>query len=56
MDYMSVKEAAALWGVSIQMVRRYCKDGEIEGAVQENGIWRIPLGTEKPGTHPEPEI
>lgn len=56
MDYMSVKEAAALWGVSIQMVRRYCKEGEIEGAVQENGIWQIPLGTEKPGTHPEPEI
>lgn len=28
MDYMSVKEAAALWGVSIQMVRRYCKEGE----------------------------
>ena len=27
MKYMSVKEAAAQWGVTIQMVRRYCQKG-----------------------------
>ena len=56
MEYMSVKEAAALWGVSIQMVRRYCKEGEIEGAIQESGSWQIPFGTEKPGARPGTEI
>lgn len=27
MQYMSVKEVAAQWGVTIQMVRRYCQKG-----------------------------
>ena len=53
MQYMSVKEAAAQWGVTIQMVRRYCQKGMIPQVIQENGGWRIPVGTVRPGT-PEP--
>lgn len=53
MQYMSVKEAATQWGVTIQMVRRYCKKGMIPQVIQENGGWRIPEGTVRPGT-PEP--
>ena len=53
MNYMSVKEAAAQWGVTIQMVRRYCQKGMIPQVIQENGGWRIPEGTVRPGT-PEP--
>ena len=48
MKYISVKEAAAQWGVSIQMVRRYCQNGLIPQVIQENGGWRIPEGTERP--------
>jgi hypothetical protein len=55
MQYMSVKEAAAQWGVTIQMVRRYCQKGMIPQVVQENGGWRIPVGTPRPGTQ-KPEV
>lgn len=50
MQYMSVKEAASQWGVTIQMVRRYCQKGMIPQVVQENGGWRIPVGAQRPGT------
>lgn len=55
MKYMSVKEAAAQWGVTIQMVRRYCQKGMIPQVIQENGGWRIPEGTVRPGT-PQPVV
>lgn len=50
MQYMSVKEAATQWGVTIQMVRRYCQKGLVPQVIQENGYWRIPEGTERPGS------
>lgn len=57
MSYLSVKEAARRWGVSIQMVRRYCREGQIQGAIQKDGAWCIPIGAMKPGMPPkEPEI
>ena len=37
MKYMSVKGAAAQWGVTIQMVRRYRQKGMIPQVIQENG-------------------
>ena len=55
MQYISVKEAAAQWGVTIQMVRRYCQKGMIPRVIQENGGWRIPEGTPRPGTQ-KPEV
>ena len=50
MKYISVKEAATQWGISIQMVRRYCQKGLIPQVIQEDGSWRIPEGAERPGT------
>ena len=55
MNYLSVKEAAAQWGVTIQMVRRYCQKGMVPQVILENGGWRIPEGTPRPGT-PKPEV
>ena len=55
MNYISVKEAAAQWGVTIQMVRRYCQKGMVPQVIQENGYWKIPVGTNRPGT-PKPEV
>ena len=55
MNYISVKEAAAQWGVTIQMVRRYCQKGMVPQVIQENGGWRIPEGTPRPGTQ-KPEV
>lgn len=45
---MSIKEAAALWGVSDRRVNILCKEGRIAGAYQEGRTWRIPVGAEKP--------
>ena len=56
MHYISVKEAAAQWGVTIQMVRRYCQKGMIPQVIQENGGWRIPEGTPRPGTTAPVEV
>ena len=55
MQYMSVKEAATQWGVTIQMVRRYCQKGMVPQVIQENGYWRIPVGINRPDT-PKPEV
>ena len=50
MKLYSVNETAAIWGVSGAMVRRYCKEGKVPGAVQTELGWQIPEGTPKPGT------
>lgn len=57
MKFISIKEASVNWGVSEQMVRRYCKKGGIPGAVQKNGVWRIPAKAAKPALHADtPEL
>lgn len=38
------------WDVTIQLVRRYCKDGKVPNAVLTEQGWLIPEGTLKPGT------
>ena len=50
MKLCSAREMANLWGISIQLVRRYCKDGKIPGAVFSEQGWMIPEGALKPGT------
>ena len=37
------------WDVTIQLVRRYCKDGKVPNAVLTEQGWMIPEGTLKPG-------
>ena len=48
MDYLTTKEVSALWNTTEQMVRRYCRDGRIPGAVQKEGAWFVPEGTARP--------
>jgi len=48
MDYLTTKEASVLWNITEQMVRRYCRDGRIPGAVQKEGAWFVPEGTARP--------
>ena len=56
MHYISVKEAAAQWGVTIQMVRRYCQKGVVPNVIQENGGWKIPEGTARPEPQKAEEV
>lgn len=47
MDYMSVAEAAALWGISGRMINYYCVDRRIPGAQKVGATWIIPKDAPK---------
>ena len=48
MEYITIKEASILWNVSERSVRSYCALGRVEGALLENGVWKIPAQAKKP--------
>jgi len=48
MDWMTTKEAAEQWGISVRRVQSRCDKGQINGAKWVGGIWLIPQGTPKP--------
>ena len=48
MRYMSSKEAAVIWGVSLREVQRLLTESRIPGAVKHGHYWLIPGGSEKP--------
>lgn len=48
MEYLSVKEIAEQWGVSIRMVNYYLNTGRIPGAIRKSGGWLVPMNTEHP--------
>lgn len=48
MDYMTLKEASRLWGISPRMINYYCSAGRIEGAEKKGTVWLIPQNAEKP--------
>ncbi len=48
MNYITASQAAARWGVSEGIVRRYCRDERIPGAYQEFETWYIPENAAKP--------
>lgn len=48
MNYLSVKEIAALWKMSERSVRNYCAAGRIPGAFLTGKTWNIPENAEKP--------
>ena len=49
MDYISTKEAADAWGVSLRFVQKLIADGRILGAKKYGGSYFVPAGSEKPG-------
>lgn len=48
MTYITTKEAAQSWGVSLRLVQRLLAEGRIPGAKKCGDIWLIPRGAEKP--------
>ncbi len=46
--YIDVKTAAERWGFTEKKITRLCRDGRIEGAIKEGGLWQIPENAEKP--------
>ena len=48
MEFMSVVQAAQLWGMSERSVRNYCAQGRVAGAFQVGRTWNIPEGAPRP--------
>lgn len=49
--YITVRAAAARWGISRQRVTVLCREGRIRGAIQPTGPgggWAIPADARKP--------
>lgn len=46
--FMSVKQAAEIWGISDRRIRVLCSQGKIPGAYQEGRGWKIPIDAVKP--------
>lgn len=48
LEYMTVKEAANKWGISVRRVQLLCVEGRIEGAMKHASVWAIPQNAQKP--------
>ncbi len=42
MKYMSASDKAKEWNISLRRVQVLCKEGRIEGAIKQSGVWLIP--------------
>ena len=48
MKYISVKEAASKWGISVRRVQVLCKHKKIDGIFRIGNAWVIPADAVKP--------
>jgi predicted site-specific integrase-resolvase len=48
MDYLTIKEISAKWGVGTRIVTQYCNEGRIKGAEKKGDLWLIPKDAPKP--------
>lgn len=48
MNYIDVKTAASKWELTERRITMLCRDGRIEGAKKEGGVWLVPADAEKP--------
>jgi hypothetical protein len=48
MEWITVKEAGVLWGISARRVAIFCAEGRITNAQKLGSFWVVPKGTSKP--------
>jgi hypothetical protein len=48
MDWITTKEAAAIWGITMRRVQALCDNGQIPDVVKLGNIWVMPKDTPKP--------
>ncbi|WP_425059023.1 hypothetical protein SCACP_36720 [Sporomusa carbonis] len=48
MEYMTAKEAAQKWNVTVRRVQVLCVQGRIQGAARLGNMWVLPIGAKKP--------
>ena len=51
MDYITIKEAAGKWNLSVRRVQDMCKSEMIPGAIKFGPSWAIPSDAERPIDH-----
>lgn len=48
MEYLSLRQTAEKWGISIRRVQTLCSEGRIPGATKIGSYWAIPADAQKP--------
>ena len=48
MEFMTIKEAAEKWNLSVRRVQTICSEGMISGVVKFGHLWAIPKNAERP--------
>ena len=48
MEYMTIKEAATKWGLSVRRVQEICMLDKLPGVTKFGKAWAIPTDAEKP--------
>ena len=48
MEYISVTEASAKWGISPRRIQKLCEEKRIKGIERIGRMWLIPKDAEKP--------
>lgn len=48
MEYLSLRQTAEKWGISIRRVQRLCSKNRITEATKIGSYWTIPANAEKP--------
>ncbi|GAB4270523.1 MAG: helix-turn-helix domain-containing protein [Thermincola ferriacetica] len=48
MEYMTAKEAAQKWNITVRRVQVLCAQGRIQGAMRLGNMWAIPKSSPKP--------
>lgn len=48
MEYLSLRQTAEKWGLSIRRVQTLCSTDRIPGAIKIGSYWAIPVDAEKP--------
>lgn len=48
MEYMTIKEAAKKWNLSVRRVQTICNEGDIPGVMKFGTVWAIPIDAQRP--------
>lgn len=48
MEYMTIQEAAEVWGISARRIQKLCGEGRLENAKKFGRQWAIPTNVERP--------
>lgn len=48
MEYMTAKEAAQKWNITVRRVQVLCAQGRIQGTIRLGNMWVLPIDTKKP--------